>query len=105
MTGTLRSLWARGFNWSTISHWLMILCLWAVCAQLTYPTLDSFHFIGWLNASILALCALTWVLRFFVRKDLTTGPGIIPRSLLAVDVVVLLFIAYGVLLNVNGVVD
>lgn len=70
-----------------------------------YPTLDSLSLIGWLNASVLALCGVTWVLRLFLPGHLTTEPGIIGRSFVAVDVLVLLFISYGVLLNINRMLD
>jgi hypothetical protein len=70
-----------------------------------YPTLDSFNFIGWLNASVLALCAVTWILRLFFPNNHTTEPSILGRCFLAVDLLVLLFISYGVLLNINGVLD
>jgi Tetratricopeptide repeat len=101
----IRSLWAKWFRWSTISHCLIVLCLWAVSTQAMYPTLDSLNFMGWLNASVLALCSMTWVFRLFLPSHLTTEPGVIGRSFVAVDVLVLLFISYGVLLNINRMLD
>ena len=73
--------------------------------QVAYPTLDSMNVIGWLNALVLVLCVATWVLRFFLPKDLTDGPSTLSRYFVAVDLLVLLFISYGVLLNINGVLD
>jgi hypothetical protein len=105
MKGRIRSLWTTWFRWSTISHCLIVLCLWAASAQVAYPTLDSLNFVGWLNALILALCGVTWVLRLFLPSHITTESGIVRRSFFAVDVLVLLFISYGILLNINGILD
>ena len=105
MKATIHSLWTKWFSWSTISHWLIVLCLWAASAQVMYPTLDSLNFMGWLNASVLALCAVTLAFRLFLPKRITSGSSMTNRCFVAVDVLVLTFISYGVLLNVNGIMD
>jgi hypothetical protein len=101
----LRALWAKLFSWPVISHCLLILCLWALSAQVAYPTLDASMVMGWLNALILGLCVVVWALRLFLRPQATTESHLLRRSFVVVDVLVLLLIVYGVLLHLNGMLD
>ena len=101
----LRALWAKVFSWPFIGHCLLILCLWALSAQAAYPTLDSSMVIGWVNALILGLCVVVWALRLFLPAQATTESHLLRRSFVVVDVLVLLLIAYGVLLHLNGMLD
>lgn len=105
MKARIYALWARWFGWPIISHCLLILCLWAVSAQVAYPTVDSSIVVGWLNALILALCVVVWVLRLFLPPHATTESHFLRRSFIAVDVLVLLLISYGVLVHINGILD
>jgi len=103
--GRLRALWAKVFNWPFIGHCLLILCLWALSAQAAYPTIDSSMVIGWVNALILGLCVVVWLLRLFLPPHATTESHLLRRSFLVVDVLVLLLVTYGVLLHLNGMLD
>lgn len=105
MKAWITALWARLFSWPLIGHCLLILCLWALAAQVAYPTLDASVAVGWVNALILGLCVVVWALRLFLPAQATMESHLLRRSCVIVDVLVLLFIAYGVLLHLNGMLD
>lgn len=105
MKARLRALWAKLFSWPIISHCLLILCLWALSAQVAYPTEDASMVIGWFNALILGLCVGVWALRLFLPPQATTVSRLLRRSFVVVDVLVLLLIVYGVLVHINGMLD
>lgn len=101
----IRSLWKRWFSWITISRWLIALCFWAASTQVTYPTLDSLSFVGWINISVLSLCTLALLLRIFIPATVLNEYKSLSHSLLASDAVAITFISWGVLININGVLD
>lgn len=101
----IRSVWKRWFSWITISRWLIALCLWATSTQVTYATLDSLSFVGWINVGVLSLCALALLVRVFVPTAVITDYRLLRHSLLASDAVAITFICWGVFTNINGVLD
>lgn len=105
MKARIAAVWGKLFCWPLIGHCLLILCLWALAAQVAYPTLDSSVAVGWVNALILGLCVVVWALRLFLPAQATMESHLLRRSCVVVDVLVLLFIAYGVLLHLNGMLD